>query len=112
VVQISLGRGGQLQGPEADIVQGFIVAALHNVCVLDQLMHGKGGVVWLHHSVGHLRRGHDGEGLHDSVWLLLPNLGDEQGAHTGSSATSKRVGDLEALKAVASLSLLSAHIQN
>jgi len=40
VVQISIGRGGQLQGSEADIVQCLVVAYHDDICVLDQLMHG------------------------------------------------------------------------
>jgi hypothetical protein len=45
-------------------------------------------------------------------YVLLTNLGDEQGTHTGTGSTTERVGDLEALKAVAGLSLLANNIEN
>merc|ERR1719389_135004 len=40
------------------------------------------------------------------VGVLLTDLRDEEGAHTGTGATAHRVGQLEALKAVARLGLL------
>ena len=57
MVEVSVGGGGQLQGPEADVVQGLVVDAERLVRVLDQLVHGEGGVVGLHHGVGHLGGG-------------------------------------------------------
>ena len=51
VVEVSIGGSGQLQGPEADVVQGLVVDAERLVRVLDQLVHGEGGVVGLHHGV-------------------------------------------------------------
>ena len=57
VVEVSIGGGGQLQGPEADVVQGLVVDAERLVRVLDQLVHGEGGVVGLHNRVGHLPGG-------------------------------------------------------
>ena len=44
-----------------------------------------------------LRRWHDGEGVHDSVGILLANLADEQGAHSRASATTERMRELESL---------------
>jgi len=88
VVEVTLGGGGQLEGAEANVVQCLVVDYLHDVCVLDQLMHGEGGVVGLHDGVGDLGRGEHGEGLHDPVGVLLPDLGDQQGAHAGASATA------------------------
>ena len=57
MVEVSIGGGGQLQGPEADVVQGLVVDAERLVRVLDQLVHREGGVVGLHNGVGHLRGG-------------------------------------------------------
>merc|ERR1712086_162742 len=54
VVKISVGWGGQLQGTEADVVKGLVVHTHALVGVLDKLVNGKGGVVWLDNGVGHL----------------------------------------------------------
>ena len=54
MVEVSISGGGQLQGPEADVVQGLVVDAERLVRVLDQLVHRESGIVGLHHSVGHL----------------------------------------------------------
>ena len=112
MVEISVGGGGELEGSEADVVQGLVVDDHALISVLDQLMDGKGGVVGLNDSVGHLGGGHDGEGLHDSVGVLLSHLGDKEGSHTGAGSTTEGVGDLEALEAVTALSLLSGNIED
>lgn len=59
----------------------------------------------------HFGRRDDGERAHHAVGVLLTNLGDQEGAHTGSSATTERVSDLESLEAVASFCLLSDNIE-
>jgi len=112
VVEISVGGGGELQGPEADIVQCLVVDYLYDISVLDQLVDGQSGVLGLHDGVRDLRGGEDGESLHDPVWVFLSDFGDEQSAHAGSSATTHGVGDLEPLQAVAAFGLLSADIKN
>jgi hypothetical protein len=60
----------------------------------------------------HLGRGHDGEGQHDAVGVLLADLGDEEGAHAGAGAAAERVGELEALEAIAGLGLLAHHVEH
>merc|ERR1712113_157741 len=112
MVQISVGWGGKLKGSEADIVKGLVVNAHDIIGVLDKLMDGQGGVVWLDDGIGHLGGWHDGVGDHLSVWVLFSDLGDEEGSHTRSSSTTEGVGDLEALKAVATFSLLSDDIKD
>jgi hypothetical protein len=57
MVQISVGGGGELESPEADIVESLIVNDHALVGVFNQLMHGQRGVVGLNDSVGHLGRG-------------------------------------------------------
>ena len=59
MVKISVGGGGQLEGSEADIVEGFVVDDHALVSVFDQLMDREGGVVGLNDSVGHLGGGHN-----------------------------------------------------
>ena len=39
--------------------------------------------------------GDDRERAHHPVGVLLPDFGDEEGTHTSTGSTSKRVGDLE-----------------
>mmetsp|Transcript_76585 Transcript_76585/g.206366 ORF Transcript_76585/g.206366 Transcript_76585/m.206366 type:complete len:211 (+) Transcript_76585:793-1425(+) len=112
MVEIAEGRGGQLEGTEADVVQGLVVNAEALIGVLDELMHGKSSVVRLDDGVGNLRGRNDGEGQHDAIGVLLTDLGDEQGSHTGTSATAERVSDLEALKAISRLSLLAHDVEN
>ena len=56
VVQVAVGGSGQLQGPEADVVEGLIVDTVSLVSVLHQLVDGEGGVVRLYHGVGDLQR--------------------------------------------------------
>jgi len=112
MVKITVGWGGELEGSEADIVEGFVVNAHDIVGVLNELMHGEGGVVWLDDSVGHLGGWHNGVGNHLSVWVLFSDLGDEEGSHTGSGTTTERVGDLESLEAIATFSFLSDNIED
>ena len=112
MVKISIGGGGELEGSEADIVEGLVINAHDLISVLDELMDGEGGVVRLNDGVGHLGGGHNGESAHNSVGVLLSDLGDEEGSHTRAGTTTEGVGDLEALEAVGTLSLLSADIED
>lgn len=75
-------------------------------------MNGKSGVVGLNNGVGDLGGGNNGEGGHHTVGELLTDLGDQQSTHTGTGTTTKRVGDLETLEAVASLSLTADNVDN
>jgi len=112
VVKITIGWGGELEGSEADIVEGLVIDDLDLIGVLDELMHGEGGVVWLNNGVGHLWRGEDGEGLHDSVRIFLSDLGDQEGTHTRTSTTTEGVGDLETLETIATFGLLSDNVED
>jgi hypothetical protein len=112
VVQVSVGRSGQLQGTEADIVQSLVIQSEALIGVLDQLVDGKGGVVRLHDGIGHLGGRNDREGGHHAIRILLTDLGDQKGSHSGSSSTTEGVGHLEALEAVARLSLLADNVKN
>mmetsp|Transcript_122006 Transcript_122006/g.171719 ORF Transcript_122006/g.171719 Transcript_122006/m.171719 type:complete len:462 (-) Transcript_122006:77-1462(-) len=112
MVKITVSGGGELQSSEANIVKSLIIDDLDFIGILDQLMDGKGGVVWLNDGIRDLGGGEDGESLHDSVGVLLSDLGDQKSSHTRTGTTTQRVGDLEALKAVATLSLLSDDIED
>jgi len=112
MVKITVGGGGELEGSEADIVKGLVINAHNLVSVLNELMDGEGGVVGLDDGVGDLGGGHDGEGSHDSVGVLFTDLGDEEGSHAGAGTTTEGVGDLEALEAIATLSLLTDDVED
>lgn len=62
--------------------------------------------------MGYLGGGHDGEGGHHAVRVLLTDLADEQGAHAGTGAATEGVGHLEALQALAVLGLLADDIED
>ena len=47
MIQVTVRRCRQLEGPEADIIEGFVVNAEGLVGVLDKLMDGESGVVGL-----------------------------------------------------------------
>merc|ERR1719345_330810 len=112
MVEVTISRCGQLQSAEANIVEGFVVEKEALICVLDELMEREHSVVWLHNSVGHFWGWDNGERLHDTVRVLLTNLGDKKSAHACASATSEGVAKLEALKAIAAFSLLTHNIQH
>jgi hypothetical protein len=112
MVEITVSGGGELEGSEADVIEGLVVNAHDLVGVLDKLMDRKGGVVRLNDGVGNLGGRHDGEGDHLSVGVLLSDLGDEEGSHTGAGTTTEGVGDLETLEAVATFGFLSDDVED
>jgi len=112
MVKITISGGGELEGSEADIIEGLVINAHNLIGVLDKLMDREGGVVGLNDGVRHLGGRHDGEGDHLSIGVLLSDLGDEEGSHTGSSTTTEGVGNLESLEAVATFSFLSDNIED
>merc|ERR1712139_584039 len=112
VVEVTIGRGGELEGTEADVVQSLVVKAHALISVLNQLVDGEGSVVRLHHGVGHLRGWHDGEGEHHAVGVLLADLGDQESSHTSTRTTTEGVAELEALKAIAGLGLLAHDVED
>jgi len=112
MVQIAVSRSSELESAEADIIQSLVINAVGLVGVLDKLVDRQGGVVGLDDSVGHLGRRDNRKGAHDTIRVLLADLGDEESAHARASAATERVGKLEALKAVAALSLLADNVQN
>ena len=81
VVQVTEGWRGELECPEADVVERLVIENHALVGVLDELVHGEGGVVWLNDGIGHLGRWHDGVCGHDTVRVLLTDLGDEECSH-------------------------------
>ena len=81
--------GGELESSEADVVQGFVVDAVGLVGVFDELVHGERGVVWFDNGVGHLWRWDHREGVHDTVWVLFSDLGDEKCSEAGAGTATE-----------------------
>lgn len=91
VVEVGVSWGGDFQGAEADVVEGFVVDAEGEVGVFDELVHGEGGVVGLDDGVGYLGRGHYREGAQHAVGEFFADLlGDMMGSDDG---VSLQVGD-------------------
>lgn len=112
VVEITIRGVRELEGAHADVVESLVVNAEGLVGVLNKLMDGEGGVVGLNNGVGNLGRWHDGEGGHHTVGELLADLGDQKGTHTGTGTTTKGVGDLETLEAVAAFGLTTDNVED
>mmetsp|Transcript_13815 Transcript_13815/g.19360 ORF Transcript_13815/g.19360 Transcript_13815/m.19360 type:complete len:522 (-) Transcript_13815:92-1657(-) len=112
VVKVSVCRGSQLKGTEADVVQSFVVKSKALIGVFDKLVERQDSVVRLNDGIRNLRRWEDGKRAHHPVWVFLSDLGNKKGTHTRSSTTSKRVGKLKSLKAVARLSFLTNYVQD
>ena len=112
VVEVSVGWGGELEGSEADVIEGFVINDLDFIGVFDELVDRESGVVWLDDGVRDLWRWEDRESLHDSVRVFLSDLGDQKSSHTRTSSSSERVADLESLEAVTSFSFLSDDIED
>ena len=47
VIKIAVGRGSDFQRAEVDVIKCFVVDAERFIRVLNQLMDGKRGVIWL-----------------------------------------------------------------
>ena len=54
VVEVTVGRCGQLQSAETDVIQSLVVNAVSFIRVLNELMHGQSCIVRLHDCVRHL----------------------------------------------------------
>mmetsp|Transcript_6673 Transcript_6673/g.12207 ORF Transcript_6673/g.12207 Transcript_6673/m.12207 type:complete len:269 (+) Transcript_6673:1010-1816(+) len=112
MVEVTVSWVSELQGTEADIVQGLVIDDHDLIGVLNELMHGEGGIVRLDDGIRHLWRWEHGESGHHTVWVLLTDLGDQESSHTGTSTTTERVGDLETLEAVTAFSFLADDIKD
>lgn len=112
VVEVTVCWGGELEGSEADIVEGFVVNDEGFVSVFDELVDGEGGVVWFDDGVGHFWGWDDGECVHDTVWVFLTDLGHQKRSETGTGTTTEGVCELETLEAVAAFGLLADDVED
>ena len=81
MVEVPVGGRGQLERSEADVIESFIVNAVCFVSVLDQLVDRQGCVVRFNHGVGYFGGWDYRVGVHNSVRILLADLGDEECSH-------------------------------
>ena len=51
MIQVTIGRGGQLKCTEAYVIQSFVVNAEALIRVLNQLVDGEGCIVGLYYSI-------------------------------------------------------------
>ena len=54
VIEVTVGRSGQLQSAETDVIQSLVINAVSFIRVLNELMHGQSCIVRLHDRVRHL----------------------------------------------------------
>ena len=112
VVEVTIGWARELEGSHANIVESLVVDTEGLIGVLYQLVDREGGIVRLDDSIRDLGGWDNGESGHHAVWEFLTDLGDQERTHTSTSSTTKGVGDLETLEAVASFSLTADDIKN
>merc|ERR1719329_2050720 len=112
VIQIAVGGCREFQCAEANVIQSLVVKQHAFIGILDQLVERQDSIVWLDNSVRDLWGWDDGKSLHDAVRVFLTNLGDEEGTHTRSSASTKRVAELETLQAITAFCFLAHHIKH
>merc|ERR1719253_400160 len=112
VVQVTIRRGGQLQGTKADVVQSFVVHHHDFISVFHKLVKRQHGVVRFDDGIRHLRGRNDGKGLHNTVRVFFTDLGDQKRTHTGTGTATQGVNQLEALQAVAAFSFLTNDVQD
>jgi predicted CoA-binding protein len=78
MVKITIGWGGELKGSEADIVKSLVIESETLISILNKLMDRKGTVIWLNDGIRHLRRRNNGVCRHNSIRVLLSDLGDKK----------------------------------
>ena len=88
MIKIRVGRTGQLERSQAYLVQRLIVDAERCIGQINQLLNGQQHVIRPYNCILHLRGWYDRVRVHDPVRILVPDLGQQQGAHTGTSTTA------------------------
>jgi len=111
-VEIAVAGSLHAEGTRADVIKSLVINAVGLITVINKLMDRESAVVGLDNSVGHLGAGNDREGGENTVRILLLDSAEKQGTHTRASTTTKTVRKLEALKTLASFSLLADDIHN
>ena len=102
----------QLKRIIANVLQRLVIDRVGHVRVLDQLIHGQGGIVRFDHRARHLRRRYYRVGGHNSIGVLFFQFADQQRAQTAARTTADRMAQLETLQTVASFGFLSYDVQD
>ena len=74
MVEITIGRSCQLKSTEANVIKSLIVDTESLVSILNQLMNRQSSIVRFYDGVRDFGGGDDGEGVHDTVRVLLADL--------------------------------------
>lgn len=85
----------KLQSAEADVIKSLVVKDHALISILNKLMNRECSIIRFNHSVRHLWWWENWECQHHPIWVLLPDLWDEQGTHTRTSSSSQRVAELK-----------------
>lgn len=75
-------------------------------------MDGEDGIIRLYDCVGYFGWRNNTESVHNPVRIFFSDFVDEECAHTWACATTKRMDELEALKAITALTLIPDHIHD
>jgi hypothetical protein len=112
VVKITISGGGEFKSSETDIIKSFVINDEDHIGIFDQLMDGKGGIVWFNNGIRDFGGWDNWESFHDSVGVFFSDFGDKESSHSRSSSSSEGVGDLESLEAITSFGFFSADIED
>ena len=92
VVEVTVGRGGELEGAEADVVQGLVVEAKHSSEFSTSWWTERVALYGSTTVSDTLGDGHDRVGAHDAVGVLLADLGDRGGCPCRSRCRHRASG--------------------
>ncbi len=112
MVEISVGRGGQFESSEAEVIESLVVNDLDFISWVNKQVNRKGRIIGLSDCVWNFWRWEDWESFNDNVLILLSDFWNKECSHTRSCSSSKRVSDLVTLWAVVSFSFFSDNIKN
>ena len=70
MVEISVGRGGQFESSEADVIESFVVDDLDFISWVNKQVNREGSIIGLNDCVWDFWRREDWEGFNDSVLII------------------------------------------
>merc|ERR1719498_735265 len=111
-VQVGVGWALNVEVPAADIIEGLVVIHDGDISVLEQGMHTKHGVVWLHDRCGNLWAGPDCETELGLLAVVDRETLEHEASKTTASATTDSIVDHEALEASAVVSKFTDAVED
>mmetsp|Transcript_5592 Transcript_5592/g.9172 ORF Transcript_5592/g.9172 Transcript_5592/m.9172 type:complete len:233 (-) Transcript_5592:79-777(-) len=112
MVKITVGRGGQLQSTEANIVQSLVIKTEGAVGVLKKRVRRQHVVVRLNDSSGNLRSRSHSEGKLGLTTIVNGKTLKKKRTETGTTSTTGGMEDHETLKTGTVISKLADSVQN